>query len=267
MAGVLDGKAVVITGSGRGIGAAYARHAARHGASVVVSDVVPGSAEAVAEEIVAAGGTAVAHPADVTSWDATESLVERCVAEFGAIDGLVNNAGILTMGRVEEMDEASLRRVVEINLLGTAFCGVHAARRMLAQGRGSIVNVTSGTHTGQPRYGAYGATKGAIASFTYAWAADLDGSGVRVNAISPMAAGGMEAVGVEYWARRGEPRPAGFDMPPAEANAPVVTFLLSDDAADVQGQVVRIDGRRLSLMAHPSVLAPTWSATTGSSRT
>jgi len=257
MAGVLDGKAVVITGSGRGLGAAYARHAARHGAAVVVSDVVTGSSEAVAADIVAEGGVAVAHPADVTSWEQTEGLVQRCVDEFGAIDGLVNNAGILTMARIEEMDEASLRRVVEINLLGSAFCATHAVRRMLPRGRGSIVNVTSGTHMGQATFGAYGATKGAIASFTYAWAADLAGSGVRVNAISPMAAGGMDQVAIDYLAGKGIARPVGPPMPPPEANAPVVTFLLSDAAEDVHGQIVRIDGGRLSLVAHPSVMAPT----------
>jgi NAD(P)-dependent dehydrogenase (short-subunit alcohol dehydrogenase family) len=255
--GALDGKAVVVTGSGRGIGAAYARHAAGEGARVVVSDVVPGSAEGVAASIVEAGGTAVAHPADVTRWDEVEALVDRCVQEFGAIDGMVCNAGILTMSRVEEMDEPTLRRVVEINLLGTAFCGTHAARRMLERGRGSIVNVTSGTHMGQATFGAYGATKGGIASFTYAWAADLAGSGVRVNAISPMATGAMNAVGVEYLSRKGITRPVSPPMPEPEVNAPVVTFLLSDAAEGVNGQVVRIDGSRLSLLAHPSVMAPT----------
>src|SRR6202044_2759762 len=118
---------------------------------------------------------------------AAESIIERCVTEFGAIDGLVNNAGIVRFAPITEQTEADLRACFEVNALGTAFPGVHAARRMLAQGHGSIVNVSSMDHCGAPDLTAYGASKGAAASFTYGWAAELRNTNVRVNAISPTA--------------------------------------------------------------------------------
>lgn len=144
----LAGHALVLTGAGRGIGAACARHCVALGASVVVNDVDPEPVAEVVTGIRAGGGRAVGHVADVSSWEAAEALVARCVAEFGALDGLLNNAGIVRLARPEELDEATLRRVVEVNLLGSAFCGVHAVPRMLEQGHGSLVNVTSGSQSG-----------------------------------------------------------------------------------------------------------------------
>ncbi|ONH28014.1 SDR family NAD(P)-dependent oxidoreductase [Pseudofrankia asymbiotica] len=132
--GALTGRAVVVTGAGRGIGEACARHAAELGAAVVVNDVDADVAVRVAAGIVAAGGRALAQPGDVSDWTAAEALVARCVAEFGAMDGLLNNAGIMRLARPEELDEATLRRVVEVNLLGAAFRGARAARTMVTQG-------------------------------------------------------------------------------------------------------------------------------------
>jgi NAD(P)-dependent dehydrogenase (short-subunit alcohol dehydrogenase family) len=251
----LAGKAIVVTGAGRGIGAAYARAAAVAGAAVVVNDVDAECAERVTAEVRAAGGDAVASGADITEWASAESLIGSCEEAFGAIDGLVNNAGLFRMARVDEQQEDDLRRLVEVNVLGTAFCGVHAARRMLARGRGSIVNVTSGAQAGIAAMGAYGATKGAVASLTYGWAVDLAGTGVRVNAVSPMARSRMVDTTARYLQSKQLPMYPG-ELPPPEANAPVVVYLLSDAAAGVHGQIVRIEGRQLSLMAHPAVLVP-----------
>ncbi len=125
----------------------------------------------------------------MSDWSEAEELIERCVDEFGALDGLVNNAGLYEMCRPEELDEGLLRRIIDVNLLGTAFCGAHAIRRMLAQGHGSIVNVTSGAQTGLPYLSAYGASKAGVAALIRSWAADLVGTGVRVNGLSPMARG------------------------------------------------------------------------------
>src|SRR5438477_3014866 len=159
----LEGKAIVITGSSRGLGAAYAKAAAAEGASVVVNGTDLAATEQVAEEIRTAGGTAVAHVADVASWNDAEGLVQRCIDEFGRIDGLVNNAGVYTASKPDAVSESMLRRVIEINLLGTAFCGAHAMRRMLEQGHGSIVNTVSGAMVGLPFLSAYGASKGGVA--------------------------------------------------------------------------------------------------------
>lgn len=248
----LAGHALVLTGAGRGIGAACARHCAALGASVVVNDVDPQPVEQVVVDIRASGGVAVGYVADISAWEAAEALVERCVAEFGALDGLLNNAGIVRLARPDELDEATLRRVVEVNLLGSAFCGVHAVRRMLRQGHGSLVNVTSGSQAGWPLMSAYGASKGGIASLTYCWAMDLAGTGVRVNALSPVGTTRLRDHFREYLGAAYRPTPG----PAPEDNAGVAAYLLSRESAPLTGQVVRIAGRELGLMAHPAPLRP-----------
>ena len=254
--GVLDGKAVIVTGAGRGLGAAYATDAARHGAFVVVNDVDPAEAHGVVERIAAAGGTAIGHVADVASWVQAEALIARCVEEFGRLDGLVNNAGIIRVARPEDMREADYRDLLEVNVLGPCYCGTHAMRHMINEGHGVIVNVPSGAQAGSPLLAGYGASKGAIASLTFSWAMDLAGTGVRVNAISPMADTRMfdPKLRVDQAAAG---QPAG---PQPEDNAPVVVYLLSDDSQHLNGQVVRIDGSRLSLMTHPAILEPVLTA-------
>jgi NAD(P)-dependent dehydrogenase (short-subunit alcohol dehydrogenase family) len=242
MAG-LDGEAVVITGAGQGLGAAYARAAAAHGAAVVVNDLNAATAEATAAGIRQAGGRAVAHPCDIRDPAAAEALIGRCVSEYGFISGLVNNAGVLHEVPFEAETVENLRAHLEVNVIGLFNCARAAVGPMLARGRGSIVNATSGAQTGQVGRTTYGASKGAVASFTYGWAGELKDRGVRVNAISPMAA---------------TPMSAGHSngLPAPEVNAPVVLFLLSDRSRNVTGQVVRIVGTKLSLMAHPANRAP-----------
>src|SRR5690349_6322828 len=129
--GTLDGKAIVVTGSGRGIVAEIAKLAAREGASVVVTDIDRAEAERIAAEIVQAGGKAVAHVADVSNWTGARTLIERCDDSYGKIDGLVNNAGIFRIARVDEMTEADLRTTMESNVLGVAFTARHAAPLMM----------------------------------------------------------------------------------------------------------------------------------------
>jgi NAD(P)-dependent dehydrogenase (short-subunit alcohol dehydrogenase family) len=253
--GTLDGKAVVVTGAGRGMGAAYARSAAEAGAAVVVNDVDGGEARAVAAGITAKGGRAVADTSDVASWAEAAEVIDGCVSTFGRIDGLVNNAALMWVGRPDQLTEADLRRTIEVNVLGTAFCGLRALGHMTAQGSGAIVNVTSGAHAGIPLQCAYSASKGAVASLTYAWAADVAGQGVRVNAISPMGATRMTAAMRHYSLEQGQEPWPEITIPP-ENNAPAVVFLLSDAAAGVNGQVIRVEGEHLSLMTHPSVLYP-----------
>ena len=259
--GVLEGKAVVITGAGRGIGAAYARASAAEGASVIVNDVDLDMAESVAAEIVAAGHRATPDGSDITSWDQAAALIDHCVDELGAIDGIVNNAGLFTIGAPEEYTEQDWRSVMEANVLGTAFCGTHAIRRMLAQGHGSIVNVTSGSSLGVPLQTVYGASKGAVTSMTYDWAYDLADRGLRVNAISPMAYTRMNDTLQAYFVRKGmKPWPSLTVAP--EQNAALATFLLSDDATGVNGQIIRIENDRLSVMSHPAVIHPALSKPT-----
>ena len=248
----LAGNAIVLTGAGRGIGAAAARYLGRLGAHVTVNDRDPEVAKAVADSIVAAGGTAHPFVADVSRWDEAEALIASCVQAYGRIDGLLNNAGIVRLARPDELDEQTLRAVVETNLLGSSFCGVHAIRQMLGQGGGTILNVTSGSQAGWQLMSAYGASKGGIAALTYCWALDLAGTGIRVNAVSPVAVTRLREHFAEYLGDSYQPKPG----PSPDANAPVIAYLLSPQSAPLTGQVVRIDGTRLCLMTHPDVLEP-----------
>ncbi len=254
--GYLDGKAVAVTGAGRGLGRAYALLAAAHGAAVVVNDIDADVAEAVCQEILDSGGSAVAQVADVSVWSAAESIVERCIDEFGAIDGLVNNAGLFEMADGRELEETHVRKLVETNIIGVAACGTFALRRMLDRGQGSIVNIVSGAHFGIPHMSVYGSTKGAVASLTYCWAMEAEESGVRVNAVSPLARTRMAQSTAEFYRSHGLGVIDSAGSPDPSVNAPVVVYLLSDAASGLTGQVVRIEGEQLALVAHPAVREP-----------
>lgn len=241
--GLLDGKAVVVTGAGTGLGRAYALHAATEGARVVINDVTVDRLGEVAAEISALGGTVVSCPGSVADWTVAEGLVQECRTVFGGVDGLVNNAGVIRIGDPWEADEAGIRAMVEVNLMGAAFVGTHALRVMLEQGRGAIVNATSSAQMGLAQMSVYGATKGALASLTYGWALDARAQGIRVNAYAPVAWTAMVA-GSSV---------APAQLPTTEDNAPVVSYLLSDLAADITGQVVQRRGDGLYVMAHPDL--------------
>ena len=235
---LLSGRSIVVTGAGKGLGRAYALACAAHGADVVVNDIDEHSAYECARAIVAAGGRAVHVAGSVASWSVAAAMVDAAVRRFGRIDGLVANAGIIHHARPWEEDEASLRRIVEVNVLGVLFCATHAMRAMVRQGTGgSIVTVVSGARFGLDGMSAYGATKGAVAAMTAAWAREGAAVGIRVNAISPLAATDMAAL---------DPRPDRPRLGSPEDVAPAVVALLSDATAGVTGRILRFDGTTLS---------------------
>lgn len=256
--GFLDGKAIVITGAGSGLGAAYARHCAALGARLVVNDVDAAAAEHIAAEITAAGGTAVASVGSVASWDYAGELIEACAKAYGRIDGLLNNAGILRHGRITEMSERDLRAMLDVNAIGTAACASHAVRRMLEQdGHGAIVNVASGSQAGDIALGAYGASKAAVASLTFSWALELRDTKVRVNALSPLAHTAMAETNMKFLAQQSASREVVYTtLPAADVNAPAAAFLLSDRSIGINGQIVRIAGEELSFVTHPMIAEP-----------
>jgi NAD(P)-dependent dehydrogenase (short-subunit alcohol dehydrogenase family) len=250
----LENKAVIVTGAGQGIGEATALLAASLGAGVLVNDVSADAAESVAVAIRGRGGRAYAHPADVSQWSSGQTLVDACLERFGQIDGLVNNAGLFQLASLQDSTEADFTKMFAVNLVGAAACAKAAAAHMLERKSGAIVNIVSGAQCGMLGLGAYGASKGALASLTYAWALELAGSGVRLNAVSPMANTQMAHKTREYLSAFSIPLPDS--VPPASANAPAICYLLSDASAAIHGQVVRIDGSVLALMTHPAIIAP-----------
>ncbi|HEY6421761.1 MAG TPA: SDR family oxidoreductase [Pseudonocardiaceae bacterium] len=247
---ILDGKAVVITGAGRGLGEAYALHAARAGAVVVVNDIDGELAEAVVAHIVQQGGRAVASAQSVRDPDQASAVIERCLAEFGRVDGLVNNAALNYEALPWEEDVHAARELIEVNVLGVLYCGIAAARVMRRQRAGSIVNISSGSSFGQRRAGTYSASKGAVASFTYSWALDLDKAGVRVNAVCPLAWTRM----VERSSSATQVRCTPERTP--DQVAPLITYLLSDRAEGITGQLVRCTGDQLHIVRQPGVKDP-----------
>ena len=246
MTGLLVDRAVVVTGAGRGLGRAFAIAIAEAGGAVVVNDIDADEAQAVVDEIVAAGGRALASGHSVAEWDSAGALIGSCVEAFGSIDGLVNNAVAYPyFGPAWDEDGDQIRLAVEVNVLGALFCGVHAMRHMREQRRGSIVNLTSRAMQGIPGAATYGVTKGALASATYGWAIQLEPFGVRVNALSP----GAKTRAHDLAASVGTY--AAPDAVPPERIAPAVVYLLSDLAKDITGQVLALVGGKLGVFRHP----------------
>jgi NAD(P)-dependent dehydrogenase (short-subunit alcohol dehydrogenase family) len=202
--GALDGRVAVITGAGRGIGREHALLFAREGAHVVVNDLGgandgsgadAGPAQQVVDEIVAAGGQAVANTDNVATWDGAEGLVRQAVDEFGRLDVVINNAGILRDGFIAGLDEKQWDDVIAVHLKGHFAVMRHAAAYWKERSKagdqvaGAIVNTASASGTFVPNAGQvnYGAAKAGIAAITLVAALELERYGVRANCIAPIA--------------------------------------------------------------------------------
>lgn len=238
----LAGKAVVITGAGQGLGRAFAVHAAAAGAAVVINDVDEPLANQVADLITLKGGRAVVSAGGVQDPVQAEAMVDTCTAAFGRIDGLVNNAGIRYQAAIGQDEPSMIRELIEINVLGTLYCTNAAVQSMR---RGSIVNLGSVAMVGQPTALAYSASKGAVASFTAGAAAELQERGIRVNAVCPLA-----------WTRMAAADTKATQSGPPETIAPLITYLLSDRAAKVTGQLIRFANGRLHVIGQTAPKEP-----------
>ena len=270
--GALDGKVAVVTGSGRGIGAGVAKLFAREGARVVVNDPgvnVDGSggdagpAQQVVDEIVAAGGEAVANLDSVTDPAGAERMLTQAIDKWGKLDILVNVAGILRDRMLFNMSKEEWDSVIAVHLKGHYNTTKPASVLMRQQRYGRIINFssTSGTigNTGQFNYGA---AKSAIAGFTRVLARDLGRYGITANAICPGAATRMtqsipdsarelrSAAGIASGSMQRQDQSA-FALRDAEYVAPMVGFLASDDAWNINGQVFGVSGGQVSLNHYP----------------
>ncbi|MER6305851.1 SDR family oxidoreductase [Streptomyces sp. NPDC001657] len=258
----LTGKVAVVTGSGRGLGLAYAQALAAHGASVVVNDVDEDVAEAAVKSLTDAGGTAVAEVVPVGTAEAADRLVARAVHEFGRLDILVTNAGILRDKVLWKMTDEDFDAVLTTHLKGTFTCARAAAVRMREQGEGGTL-ILVGSPAGQRgNFGQtnYAAAKAGIAAMARTWSMELARAHITVNAIVPVAATAMtESIPafapyiqamkngerLPDFLRKGE----GFGTP--EDCASLVPFLASEAARGITGQAIGIGGDKVALWSHP----------------
>jgi len=244
--GILDGRAAVVTGGGRGIGRGHCLHLAEQGAAVVVNDVDADEAKKVVEEIVAKGGQAAASTDDVGSREGARALVEQCVSAFGGIHAVVNNAGNVRDRSFLKMSDEELDAVLRVHVKGTFMCSQEAAWRMRDAGTGGcIVNTVSAAHFGNFGQTNYAGSKGAIASMTYTWAVELARYGIRVNAVSPSGTTRMSAT-----ARVGGKEVELPFIDPTR-NGAFVAWLVSDEADWVTGQVFGTGGERVVILEQP----------------
>jgi 3-oxoacyl-[acyl-carrier protein] reductase len=245
--GVLDGRAAVVTGGGRGIGRGHCLHLAENGASVIVNDVDLDEARKIVEEIAAKGGKASANGDDIGTRAGARSLVAQCVNDFGAIHALVNNAGNVRDRSFLKMNDEEFGDVLRVHVHGTFMCSQEAALRMRDQGTGgSIVNTVSAAHFGNFGQTNYAGAKGAIASMTYTWALELARYGIRVNAVSPSGTTRMSAT---YKGPDGKDVELPFLDP--TRNGAFVAFLCSDAADFISGQIFGTGGDRVVLLEQP----------------
>jgi meso-butanediol dehydrogenase / (S,S)-butanediol dehydrogenase / diacetyl reductase len=245
--GRLDGKVVIVTGAGQGIGAGIALAAAAEGASIVAAGRTLEKVETVAAEIEDRGVTALAVQCDVRYRDEVDTCVEAALAAFGRIDGLVNNAQMVALGPVLEITEADARRTWESGFLGSLWF-MQAAYPALEAAKGSVVNLGTGAalRNDLPGFGLYAGTKEMIRTLTRMAAIEWGAAGVRVNSIIP---NGLSP-GMSVWSELAPKEYAEFvsTIPLGRVGrleedvGRAVAFLLSDDAAYVTGSTLMVDG-------------------------
>jgi NAD(P)-dependent dehydrogenase (short-subunit alcohol dehydrogenase family) len=262
--GICEGRVVIVTGAGRGIGRGHAIEFARQGAKVVVNDLgaevdgtgaSSGPAGEVVDEIRATGGEAIANGADVSDWEGAQRLVNAAVDAFGGLDVLVNNAGILRDRMLVNMTDDEWDAVIKVHLRGTFAPAKWAAtywRERAKEGLANdarIINTSSASgiygNVGQTNYGA---AKAGIAAFTVIAAMELGRYGVTVNAVAPGALTRMtENLGGGMSSRAAERRPEDFDATHPDNIAPLVVWLGSPESSAITGRVFNVAGGRISV--------------------
>ncbi|WP_433680812.1 SDR family oxidoreductase [Nocardia sp. CA-119907] len=267
--GALEGRVAVITGAGRGIGREHALLFAREGAAVVVNDLGGsnagegsdvGPAQEVVNEIIAAGGTAVANTDNIATWDGAGNLVAQAISELGGLDIVVNNAGILRDAFIAGIDEAQWDAVIAVHLKGHAAVLHHAAAYWKGQSKAgnqpnaAVINTASASGTTIPNAGQanYGAAKAAIAALTLVAADELARYGVRVNAIAPIARTRLTlatpGMGEIMAAEAASIEEGDFDAFSPANIAPLVAYLATDKCP-LTGKVFAVQGGAISELA------------------
>jgi NAD(P)-dependent dehydrogenase (short-subunit alcohol dehydrogenase family) len=258
--GICDGRIVIVTGAARGIGREHALAFASEGARVVVNDLGvsregtdadQGPAQLLVDEIVAAGGDAVANTDDIADWDGARRLVHTAIDTFGGLDVLVNNAGFLRDRMVFTTAEDEFDAVMRVHLKGHFATTRHATEWWRAQTKAGVevdarlINTSSGAGLmGSVGQGVYSAAKAGIAALTLVASAEMARYGVTANAIAPAARTRMTE---EIFADRMQAPDSGFDANDPANISPLVVWLGSADSRDVTGRVFEVEGGEISV--------------------
>ena len=260
MAGICEGRVVIVTGAGNGLGKAYALGLAAEGAKVVVNDLgvgahgeageSRGAAQLVVDEIKAAGGEAVADTGDVADWEAGRRMVQAAVETFGALHAVVNNAGFVRDRMFVSCTPEEWEAVLRVHLNGHFCTSRHAVDYWRSQQKAGnpvdarIINTTSGAGLqGSVGQSAYATAKGGIATLTLVQAAELARYGITANALAPNARTRMTATGAFDM----DAKPGEFDLYAPDNMAPLVAYLVSGQSKGVTGQVFELKGGRVFL--------------------
>jgi NAD(P)-dependent dehydrogenase (short-subunit alcohol dehydrogenase family) len=260
MTGICQGRVVVITGAGRGLGREYALAFAAEGASVVVNDLGTSlggegrdlsTAQAVVDEIRAAGGKAVANGDDVADWDGAANIIRTALQEFGRLDVIVNNAGFVRDRMFVSQSVDEWDAVIRVHLRGHFCVTSHAVAHWRSEQKAGravdarIINTSSGAGLqGSLSQSVYSAAKGGIASLTLVQAAELKRYGITANALAPAARTRMTE---QAFAEKMKAPSDGFDRQDPANIAPVVVWLGSEQSRDVSGVVFDLEGGRITV--------------------
>jgi NAD(P)-dependent dehydrogenase (short-subunit alcohol dehydrogenase family) len=270
----LDGKVAVVTGGGRGIGRAEGIALAEAGASVVVNDLgsdISGlgasrePADEVVQEIVKQGGKAVANYESVADFGGAGRIIQQAVDTFGRLDILVNNAGIIGPDSLDEHSSEEFGRVIAIHLTGTFNTCKHAVPHMKAQNYGRIINTVSNAWNLPTGLVGYAAAKGGTTSLTWALAFELRPYGITVNAIAPFGKTRVDGPGMAREAKKFEAggmtkerlNKTARDVDP-RYSTPALLFLLTPEADEINGCILRNGGGKISRFNHPEETMAVW---------
>ena len=241
----LKDRVAIVTGGGSGLGGGIARRFAAEGAAVVCADINEENAQSVAHEITSGPTEAMAIGMDVTNYDAAERLTLETIKRFGKVDIIVNSAGIASHMPFLEAKPEDFQRIMKVNLEGTLYCAQHAARQMVKQGYGRVINIASiaGLRAGIGRTG-YGTSKAAVIGLTRQMALELGPLRVTANAIGP----GPVETPLTAVAHSDVTREAYLDLIPVgrygkiEEMADAAAFLAGEEAAYMNGHILYVDG-------------------------